>query len=188
MRNLRARISYLFFAIILTVLGCSRTQERTIKQRLEGQWIHELQPIFGDTIYREIIDDFDGYKQSERIIRKLNSGIFELTYVDGGLSQIGEYRNVWVIEFKFLSDTSGIVFNYELDTTLHYKKHPRVTADSDQFSIQVINEINHIFRVNGATSDLSRLNFKNSDELELIHNDSEALVMRKFTSSGNSKE
>ena len=84
-----------------------------------------------------------------------------------------------------MTDTSGIAFNYELDTTIQYKEHPRITASDTPFRIQAINDSYKLFTLEDSTTHQTILNFTNSYELKLIHEDTGTLKMKKFTSPSN---
>ncbi len=121
------RIFILFIYAVL-LLDCSHKKETSIREQLEGRWVHEPLVFSGDTLFWTIEDDFEG-PSTFSFVLKLDSGLFRYTTIDSIEYAIEPYLELSIMEMAFLNDSTGGIFYYTLDTSSYTLATSRVLSD-----------------------------------------------------------
>ena len=119
---------------LLLLLSCNEPED--LRSELDGLWAYNPDFAIGDTISQYFEDAFepDTKPISEFEIRT-DSGYYVHTYENSELLTVKERTALWIQEYEFVTDTSGILYFYDYDTAKTHDFPPKFQASSEEFTI-----------------------------------------------------
>lgn len=128
--------------LLILLFGCgSRQKLSNTKELLSGAWINvglykNGTPDY-DTLGWKFTDKFDGTISEMKTVIWTDSGTFEHVYSteNNELLRIDSVKYLTISEFEFNSDSSGVLYTYEVDTSNYNTLESRDYAQSEEFRL-----------------------------------------------------
>ncbi len=132
--------------LVIILSSCREAKDKPsldLSKQLAGPWINigyfdNGNPDY-DTLFVSFQDRFDGSISEIEHIIWTDSGTFKHIYAaeTERFIRIDSIKELSISEFEFQTDSTGIVYDYYIDTAKTYNEHPKTFGISDSFKILI---------------------------------------------------